>query len=102
MIKLISVTIFIFLFFLNPTTVAFANTESFVSVVNPVRGWDFWQGEGQKPKDAVFGQMEILDKFNVPATFLIRYDALTDTEIVEKLKDSFKDEKGLFLEITPT
>lgn len=101
MIKL-AVTILALLFSaLNPFA-AFANTNSFVSVVNPIRGSDFWEDKAQNPKTAVFGQMEILDKFKLPATWLIRYDALFETEIINKLKDLKDDEKGIFLEITPT
>lgn len=101
MIKL-AVTILSLLFSaLNPFA-AFANTNSFVSVVNPIRGADFWEDKAQNPKTAVFGQMEILDKFKIPATWLIRYDALFETEIINKLNDLVDDEKGIFLEITPT
>ncbi|MBI2018507.1 hypothetical protein HYS96_02260 [Candidatus Daviesbacteria bacterium] len=101
MIKL-AVTILSLLFLaINPFAVL-ANTNSFVSVVNPIRGSDFWEDKAQNPKTAVTGQMDILDKFNIPATWLIRYDALFETEIINKLKDAADDEKGIFLEITPT
>lgn len=75
--------------------------SSFVSIVNPVRGNDFWDIPGQKPVDAVSGQLQILRSQNVKATFLIRFDALQDPSIVNSLKNS-PDEKGLFLEITPS
>lgn len=80
---------------------AFAKSDSFVSIVNPIRGGDFWDLKDQTPKTAVFGQIEILKKFNLKATWLIRFDALLDKEIIDMLK-AREDEKGLFLEIGPT
>lgn len=75
---------------------------SFVSVVNPLRGLDFWES-GEKPEEGVRGQMEIVKKLSIPATWLIRYDALKEFSMIELLKSTpEEDEKGLFLEITPS
>jgi len=79
----------------------FAQGSSFVSIVNPVRGSDFWDLKNQDPQTAVFGQVDILNRFNLPATWLYRFDALNDQKIVEALKIRSIDEKGLFLEVTP-
>ncbi|MBI2196435.1 hypothetical protein HYU45_02365 [Candidatus Daviesbacteria bacterium] len=81
---------------------AFAQGNSYVSIVNPVRGDDFWDLKDQKPETAVLGQIAILEKFNLPATWLIRFDALDNQNITLKLKERSLDEKGLFLEITPS
>ncbi|MBI2599376.1 hypothetical protein HYW43_00465 [Candidatus Daviesbacteria bacterium] len=78
-----------------------AKSNSYISIVNPVRGGDFWESETEYPYTAVLGQMGILNRLNVNATWLIRYDALADKDIIEALKKS-PDEKGLFLEITPS
>ncbi len=91
--------ILLFLFFLFFVPPVFA--QNFVSVVNPVRGNDFWDLKGQSLDTAVKGELEILKKYNIPATWLLRYDALLDKGVSEKLK-SIVDEKGLFLEVTPT
>ncbi len=101
MIKPIFLTIFSFLS-LFITSSAFAQGSSFVSIVNPVRGGDFWEEKDQQPQTVVFGQLEILRQQNIPATWLIRFDALKNTNITDALKDVQSNEKGLFLEITPT
>src|SRR3989304_7336893 len=83
-----------------PTT--FAAENAFVSIVNPVRGNDFWDSKDQNVETAVLGQTSILKKFNLPATWLLRFDALSNTNVIDELKKRSSDEKGLFLEITPT
>lgn len=86
------------LFLLFPFPVL-AQSNSFVSIVNPIRGRDFWEKE-QDISTAVFGQVALLKKFNLKATWLIRFDALSDKKVIDLIKDR-NDEKGLFLEITP-
>ncbi|EKD89951.1 MAG: hypothetical protein ACD_32C00110G0007 [uncultured bacterium] len=81
---------------------AFAQNKSFISIINPIRGQDFWDIKEQKPETAVAGQITILNNFNLVATWLLRFDALDDKNIINILNERPKDEKGLFLEITPT
>lgn len=100
MTKLFLTTLFSLIILINPLLV-FAKSDSFVSIVNPVRGGDFWDQTDQQPQTAVLSQIEILKKFNLPATWLIRFDALSDRKIVDAIKGT-SDEKGLFLEITPS
>lgn len=97
--KLLVFLLILFSSIFTPKT--FAQNSSFVSVVNPVRGEDFWDLKDQKAEDAVLGQINILDQFRAPATWLVRFDALENKEITDILKRR-SDEKGLFLEITPT
>lgn len=85
-----------FLFLIN--SVNTYASESFVSVVNPVRGKDFSENY-QDLVESLKGQVEILSQSNTPATFLIRYDALNDENLLSFIKDS-DFEKGLFLEVT--
>lgn len=99
-LKILKILLFLVIFAFLPQ-IAFAKTESFVSIVNPVRGKEFWQLNNQTPKTAVVGQIEILKKFNLKATWLVRFDALTDSEIVNLLKEN-PGEKGLFLEVIPS
>lgn len=80
----------------------FAQSSSFVSIVNPIRGADFWDIKNQAVGTAVLGQIEILNKFNLPATWLLRFDAVEDKNIIEALRKRPADEKGLFLEVTPS
>lgn len=97
--KILFLLLFLFVVISAPKT--FAAGNAFVSIVNPIRGNDFWDLKNQTVETAVTGQMAILDKSGLPATWLIRFDALGDTIITDKLKTRGSDEKGLFLEITP-
>lgn len=99
--KLLIVFIYIFYIFFVPTTFA-AGNNSFVSIVNPVRGSDFWDVNDQKPETAVFGQIEILNNSNLPASWLLRFDAFDSENVINLLKNRNSDEKGLFLEVTPS
>lgn len=90
-------TIAVFLFLL-PAQILAAG-PSFVTVVNPIRGQEFWEIKNQQPSDAVLGQVKILQDLKVPATWLIRFDALEERKVTSALPSG--DEKGLFLEITP-
>lgn len=79
-----------------------AQGKAFVTIVNPVRGLEFWDLKDQKPVDAVSGQMQILNNFSIPATWLMRFDSLNDLTLVDVLrKAELSHEKGLLLEITP-
>lgn len=90
MLKII--IIFLLLFLINPIKV-FAQTNSFVSVVNPVRGEGFW--------DTVKGQADILKKYNISSTWLLRFDAFKNLKLIDLLNNLPQHEKGIFLEITP-
>ncbi len=97
MVKLIALILTIFAF----TTPVFASGNNFVNVVNPVRGGDFWSITNQQPETVVEGQIQILNKLNLPATWLLRFDALENQKIITDLNSPI-DQKGLFLEVTPT
>ncbi|MCL4366975.1 hypothetical protein M1563_02300 [Patescibacteria group bacterium] len=89
-------------FFFRALTVH-AVSSSFVTIVNPIRGEDTWDLPNQQPVDAVMGQMQIINRYQLSATWLIRFDALSDHNIINVLKSSpISQEKGLFLEVTPS
>lgn len=80
-----------------------SGSSAFINVVNPIRGADFWDMQNQKPEEVVYGQIEILKQKNVPATWLIRYDALKNEGLLQAISTVPQThEKGLFLEVTPT
>lgn len=86
---------------------ALAKASSFVTVVNPIRGSDFWNdGEelsGQTVSSAVDGQVQILKLVGIPATWLLRFDAMSDGGVLKALQGRpFSHELGIFLEVTPT
>ncbi len=73
-----------------------------VSIVNPIRGKDFWQNN-YSLVDVPKKQYQIISANRLPATWLLRYDALQDPEVVAFLKSlDSKQELGLFFEITPS
>lgn len=101
LLSLLLTTLFVGVLLTNPTPVS-GQSNSYVSVVNPVRGNEFWPLKGQQPADAVLAQSKILRDSNIPATWLIRFDALSDGQTIGVLKQvPADDERGLFLEVTP-
>ncbi len=90
------------LFFVAPVPVK-ASGNSFVSIVNPVRGNDFWSLPDQTPADAIRGESDILKAKSLPATWLVRFDALGNSDVFQVLENlPGSDEKGLLLEVTPS
>lgn len=100
MSKILFLIFFLYSFFFSSPVLA--QGQSFVSIINPIRGNDFWEERNQKPKDAVYGQADILQQYNATATWLIRYDVLNDQEIINILNSLPGHEKGIFLEVTPS
>lgn len=88
------------LFFLFSVTSVNAATD--ITIVNPIRGDDFWvypYSILETPKK----QYDLISKNNLSATWLIRYDALKNPQVVDFLRGlNQQQEIGLFLEITPT
>lgn len=75
--------------------------NSFVTIVNPVRGLDAWEEKFQ-PEVTLRGQIDVLTKHNLPATWLLRPDVLESQKLTDLVMQAPPiDEKGLFLEITP-
>ncbi len=98
---LISLVVLLF-FFLFPIP-TFAAKNQFITIVNPVRGGDFWTMKDQKPVDNVNKEWTLISDNNLSATWLIRPDAMKDVGIVSLLKNLPKNQEvGLFMEVTPT
>ena len=98
---LISLTI-LFAFLSTPLPVLAAGSQ-FITIVHPIRGKDFFQLEDEKPINNVLRMWQIVQETNLSATWLVRPDALDDSEIVNFLKSlPSNQEVGLFMEVTPT
>lgn len=81
----------------------FAQERAFVSVVNPVRGQEFWGQKGSDPLTAVKKQKVIIDAQQLSATWLLRFDAMENSQLLAFFKNFFSNQElGIFLEITPT
>lgn len=100
--KKIKIAIFLlFCFFLFKKT-SLAAGNSFVNIVNPVRGDEFFD---IKPADILSGvriQKNLTDDFKLKATWLLRYDALDSQEFTSFFRNGFNGhELGIFMEVTP-
>ncbi len=72
-----------------------------VVIVNPIRGSDFWEYD-HNLLDTPKKQYEVIGKNNLSATWLVRFDALAQKEVVDFLKNlDSRQEVGLLLEVTP-
>jgi hypothetical protein len=95
-------SIFLLIFFAFPANVLAASNQ-FVIIVNPIRGDDFFSLSGSKPVDNFKKELEVIKKDNLAATWLVRPDALANSEITAELKSlPASHEIGLFMEVTPT
>lgn len=101
--KFIFTFCFLFSTIFLPASSVFAqeHKEAFVTIVNPVRGKEFWQYDFS-PLDTPQGQYDMIKKNGLVATWLLRFDAYTDPEIASFFKKiSSTHELGIFFEITP-
>lgn len=100
--KFFSLIFLLFLIFSLPINVL-AKTPSYVSIINPVRGNDFWDTKDQTPDTVVSGQINILKNKKVPVTWLLRFDVLDNKQVLDSINNSnLTQELGIFLEITPS
>lgn len=101
MLKLFLVILTLLLGSLLPLKTASAQEKNSAVLVNPVRGKDFWNYNfslTETPR----AQYGIIKSHGLPATWLIRYDALTDPEVQSFIKSlDASQEIGIFFEITP-
>ena len=99
-----SVIFILIILFYFPGDVAAASSK-FITIVNPVRGPDFFQLEGAKPEDNFKKQWDEIRKRNLSVTWLLRPDALQNPRIIEVTNSSSHhnpQDLGLFMEVTPT
>lgn len=64
--------------------------KNFLTLVYPVRGRELW----------VNHELEQIDLPSLPATFLLQYDALTDKDLIKKLRKCQVCEFGIFYEVS--
>lgn len=88
------ITLALFLFFIFPS-LAYAADKNYATLVFPVRGREYWrQGRDISNLESLTAMV------TAPSTWLIQYDALTDSQIMSTLKNITSAEFGLFLEVT--
>jgi len=87
--------ILLFLFILPPNVVA--SEDKYITIVNPVRISKY----NSNPVQSLKNEYSIIQKNNLPATWLVTYDVLDDPKMVETIKEfDKKQEIGIFLEVT--
>lgn len=99
-VRVLTGVICLALFFLGSDKLLAAE-ERFVTLVNPIRGEEFFE-EARSPSLGTALQVKLHQDLSLPATWLIRFDALGAEKIkkeIDKLSD--EHERGLFLEVTP-
>lgn len=89
-----------FLFFVAAADARAADQKQ-VTIINPIRGTDFWEHK-YSITDTPKQEYDLIKKYNLAATWLIRYDAMSSAEVIDFVKSlNSSQEVGLFLEITP-
>ncbi len=83
--------------------VTFAQNNSFVTIINPVRGAEFWEkGRSDSPLTSLQGEYQVISQNSLAASWLLRFDALANSQITSLLKGQPHQEPGLFLEVIPS
>ncbi len=71
----------------------------YVTILNPVRNKDLWKDPNISQ---LTSQHNLIQKYNLPSTWLLQYDTLFDPEIVHATQNfSTNQEFGVLLEISP-
>jgi len=98
--KFFSIILLLFVLFITLTSKVSAK-DSYVSVVIPVRGYDFWETR-DNPGEVASEEKELINKEGLKSTFLLRPDIYLDETTFGFFKDNFsEDELGIFFEVTP-
>lgn len=101
--KLLLLLVVSFVSFFNLQNVVHAESqincsERYVTLVNPVRGREKWLDKSLKP---IIEQYKASANYGSPATWLLQYDALDDSELIETVNNfEVVGEKGIFLEVS--
>lgn len=99
-LKFFSLIIFLFVLWM-PGQVGASELKQAV-IVNPIRGSDFWEYE-QGILDTPRKEYEVISANKLSATWLVRFDALQNSEATGFLKSlDGRQETGLFFEVTPS
>ena len=86
-----------YLFFISATDILAQETEKYITIVNPVRISRYTK----TPALSLRNEYSIINKYSLPATWLLTYDALNNKEVVDEVRRMDKyQEIGIFLEIT--
>jgi len=72
--------------------------DRFVTIVNPVRISQY----SKNPEKSFAAEYNVIKSYNLPATWLLTYDALSDKKVTSQIsRMDAHQEFGIFLEVTP-
>lgn len=72
--------------------------DRYLTIINPIRGRNLWKDGSLASLE---NQYKAVNDFNMPATWLLQYDAIKDDEIINVVRlFNINQEKGLFLEVS--
>ena len=95
--KIFCFVLFLFFCIFNPKLVYANQQERFITIVNPVRISSYTKN----PSESLKSEYLVIKRNNLPATWLLTYDALEDDTVLSVIKDmDKKQEFGIFLEVT--
>jgi len=100
LLKILPLATFLFLIFPIATSKSEiqAANRNFITIVNPVRSRELWLN---KSIDSLTNQLEAIEQRNLPATWLLTYDILSDHEVIDVFKSKKTNvEIGAFLEVS--
>jgi hypothetical protein len=96
----------LFAFLVLPKSASAFSAQTFVTISNPVRGYEGWTNTTQTPLDVPKFQYQESTASAFPVTWLLRYDAVSNATISAYFKDLISKDTheslGAFLEITPS
>jgi len=101
--KKIIFILFLSLFLYSPAEAYAIEDEGFcgdryLTIINPIRGRNLWNDKSLSPLE---NQYKAVNGFGMPATWLLQYDAIKDSEIINAVRQFDENqEKGLFLEVS--
>lgn len=105
MLKRVLFFLFVFIFIGARVTEAF-KAETFITISNPVRGYDGWSNTKQTPLELPNYIYQESTHSALPVTWLLRYDALESATISGYFKKLIERDNnqslGAFFEITPS
>lgn len=83
---------------INSTPTFASESKTYVTIANPIRGRQTWSETSISILDK---QIAYTENAQLPATYLLQYDALRDEEIIDRIKKiSAKNEIGIFMEVS--
>jgi hypothetical protein len=93
-----SIISFCFIFAYSCGVTSAADSNQFVTIVNPVRISDYTSNPGE----SVSSEYSVISSNELPATWLLTYNSIADENVVNVTKSmNNMQELGIFLEITP-